>query len=186
MKSRKESLLLLEAYIKNPSLKNHSLMVAHAMESYAIAMNLSENEVEDWWTSGLLHDLDWEQYPDEHPNYAVQHILPSNGYPEVVLEAIKAHAPDRTGKSATELIERYLFACDEICGFINAVSLIRPEKFKGMEVKSITKRLKEPRFAANVSREDIRVGADLIGKSLEDHIAFLLNAFQNFDANTLL
>jgi len=180
MKSREESKALLAEYVKSPSLLNHCNMVAFAMESYAKSLGLPQEEIETWWTAGLLHDLDWEMFPDLHPGKAVSEILPKLGYQNQVLEAIKAHAPDRTGKVPEADIERYLFACDEICGFINAVSLIRPTKFAGMEVKSITKRLKEPRFAANVSREDITKGAELINKPLEDHISFLLSAFENW------
>lgn len=180
MPNREESIILLEKYIKNPSLLNHSKMVAHAMESYAKKFALKSDEIDIWWSAGLLHDLDWEQYPDEHPNYACKNILTSEGYPEVVINAIKAHAPERTGKQPESLIERCLFACDEICGFINAVSLIKPDRFKSIEVKSITKRLNEPRFAANVSREDINKGAELLEIKLEDHIKFLLDAFKDW------
>jgi len=182
MPNREESIKLLNKYIKNPSLLNHSKMVAQAMESYARDLALTEDETEVWWATGLLHDLDWEMYPDLHPNKAINEILPTLGYPNSLLEAIKAHAPARTSKKAESDIEKYLFACDEICGFINAVSLIRPEKFRNIEVKSITKRLKEPRFAANVSREDINVGCILIGKSIEDHVSFLLKVFQEWNS----
>ncbi len=182
MINREISLALLNEYIKSESLLNHCKMVAKAMESYAIELGLDAQSIEDWWASGLLHDLDWEQYPNEHPNYAVNNILPQKGYSDSILNAIRAHAPDRTGKQPESLMERYLFACDEICGFINAVSLIRPTKFVGLEVKSITKRLKEPRFAANVSREDINNGVSLINKTLEEHIAFLLKTFSSWNS----
>jgi|SRR5690606_34176378 len=177
MPSREESLNLLNEYVKNPALINHCQMVALAMESYAKSMNLTDSEIEEWWTAGLLHDLDWEMYPDEHPNKACDEILPQKGYSETIINAIKAYAPDRTGKKPETLIEKYLFACDEISGFMHAASLVRPTRFKGMEVKSVTKRLKEKSFAANVSREDIRQGAELIGKPLEEHIAFLIEVF---------
>lgn len=177
MNTRQESIELLNQYIKNPSLLNHCNMVAKAMESYAMSMNLSDSEIEEWWAAGLLHDLDWEMYPDEHPNKAVDEILPPLGYPQSVIDAIKAHGPDRTGKEPETLIERYLFACDELSGFINAVSLVRPTKFEGMEAKSVIKRLKDKAFAANVSREDIKKGAELIQKDLNDHVSFLITVF---------
>lgn len=179
MKTREETKILLKQYIKNESLINHSEMVAKAMEAYAASLNLSNEEVEEWWAAGYLHDLDWEMFPDEHPNKAINEILPQNGYPKVIIEAIKAHGPQRTGKYPTTPIERYLFACDEISGFLNAASLMRPTKFEGMEVSSVKKKLKDKRFAANVSREDINKGLELINKSLEEHAEFLINVFQD-------
>lgn len=179
MKTRQESLELLNEYVKNPSLLNHCMMVAKAMEGYAKSMNLSAEEIDVWWAAGLLHDLDWEIYPDEHPNKAVNEILPPLGYPTEMIEAIKAHGPDRTGKEPETQIERYLFACDELSGFINAVSLVRPTKLEGMEAKSVIKRLKDSHFAANVSREDIKKGSELINKEISEHAAFLISVFQN-------
>ena len=175
---REESLKLLRKYIENESLLNHSTMVAEAMEAYARSLHKSNEEVEEWWTAGLLHDLDWEKYPDEHPNKAVDEILPQYGYSKPVLEAIKSHAPERTGKEPETEIERYLFACDELSGFMNAVSLMRPNGFEDMKVKSVTKKLKDAKFAANVPREDIRKGAELIDKSLTDHILFMIDVYR--------
>lgn len=177
MVSREKSIELLNTYVENESLNQHCRMVAVAMEAYALDLGKSTNEVEEWWAAGLLHDLDWEKFPDEHPNKAINEILPEFGYPGSVLNAIKAHAPERTGKEPETEIERYLFACDEISGFMNAVSLMRPTGFEGMKVSSVTKKLKTLNFAANVPREDIRKGANLIGKELNDHIQFLIGVF---------
>jgi putative nucleotidyltransferase with HDIG domain len=168
---------LLHKYIQNPALINHCEMVAIAMEAYAKHLGLPEDEVQAWWTAGLLHDLDWEMYPDAHPNKAANEILPELGYSQEIIDAIRAHAPERTGKQPETTMEKYLFACDEISGFMNAASLVRPEKFVGMQVSSITKRLKDKAFAAAVSREDIKQGAELIGKDLSEHIEFLLKVF---------
>lgn len=177
MVSREKSIELLNTYVENESLNQHCKMVAVAMEAYALDLGKSTNEVGEWWAAGLLHDLDWEKFPDEHPNKAINEILPEFGYPDSVLNAIKAHAPERTGKEPETEIERYLFACDEISGFMNAVSLMRPTGFEGMKVSSVTKKLKTLNFAANVPREDIRKGANLIGKELNDHIQFLIGVF---------
>lgn len=177
MNSRQESKQLLEQYIKNPALINHCEMVAKAMEAYAKELGKSENEIEKWWAAGLLHDLDWEMFPDEHPNKAINDILPEHGYEQDILDAIAAHGPERTGKHPETEMERYLFACDELSGFMNAASLVRPEGFVGMKPKSITKKLKDTHFAAAVSREDIKHGAELIGKELSEHIAFLITVF---------
>ena len=174
---RTDSEKLLQKYIENDALIHHCRMVAQAVEAYAIELDKSETEVNKWWTAGLLHDLDWEKYPDEHPNKAVNEILPELGYSEEIIEAIKAHAPERTGKQPDSELERYLFACDELSGFMHAVSLMRPTGFDGMKPKSVTKKLKTLNFAANVSREDINRGAELIGKPLNEHIQFLIGVF---------
>ncbi len=179
MPSRKHSENLLKEYIESESLRQHCEMVALAMEEYAKSLQKTEEETDEWWTAGLLHDLDWEKYPDEHPNKAVDDILPPLGYSDEVIAAIRSHAPERTGKEPETEIERYLFACDEISGFMNAVSLMRPNGFSDMKVKSVKKKLKDKRFAANVPREDIKKGADLIGADLNDHIQFLIGVFKD-------
>lgn len=153
-------------------------MVAVAMEAYAGSRDKSEEETELWWTAGLLHDLDWEKYPEEHPAKAVEEILPEAGYPDEVIGAVESHAPERTGREPEAEIERYLFACDELSGFMNAVSLVRPNGFSDMRIKSVTKKLKDKSFAADVPRDHIRKGAELINTSLDDHIAFLITVFK--------
>lgn len=178
MPKREESLNLLNEYIEAEGLQQHCKMVADAMEAYANKNGKSNAEVLQWWTAGLLHDLDWEKYPDEHPNRAVNHILPPLGYPTDILTAIKSHAPDRTGVEPDKEIDRYLFACDELSGFLNAVSLMRPNGFSDMKVKSVTKKLKDKRFAANVPREDIVKGAKYIEMELQNHIQFLIDVFR--------
>ncbi len=169
---------LLNEWIDSDSLRLHSNMVAQAMEAYANKLGKSEKETLDWYLAGLLHDLDWEKKPDEHPNYALASILPEYSLSNNVLEAIRAHAPGRTGKHPETEIERYLFACDEISGFMYAVSLMRPEGFNGMKPKSVKKKLKDKRFAANVSRQDIQEGLELIDTTFEDHIIFLVEVFK--------
>ena len=178
MPKREDSLSLLSEYIEAESLKQHCEMVAVAMEAYAIEVGKSNDVVLKWWTAGLLHDLDWEKYPDEHPNRAVNHILPPLGYPTDILTAIKSHAPERTGVEPENEMDRYLFACDELSGFLNAVSLMRPNGFSDMKVKSVTKKLKDKRFAANVPREDIAKGAKYIEMELNTHIQFLIDVFK--------
>ncbi len=175
---REKSLELLNNYVKNEALAHHCKMVATAMQGYAKEIGKGDSEMEEWWTAGLLHDLDWEMYPDEHPNKATNEILPPLGYSEEIIDAIKSHAPERTGKEPETEIERYLFAVDEISGFMHAVSLMRPTAFDGMKPKSVTKKLKTLNFAANVSREDIYKGAALIDKELNEHIQFLIKTFQ--------
>ena len=168
---------LLHSYIENEALRHHCEMVAMAMEAYVKALSKESTEIDEWWIAGLLHDLDWEKYPDEHPNYAIEHIFPEYDLVDSIINAIKAHAPERTGKHPETEIERYLFACDELSGFMHAVSLMRPTGFEGMKPKSVTKKLKTANFAANVSRDDIRRGAELIDKPLNEHIQFLIEVF---------
>ena len=105
--AREKSQSLLEKYIKNEALQRHCLMVAQAMETYA--KNLDQ-DFELWYQTGLLHDLDWEQFPDEHPNRALTELLID--YPTEMLQAIASHAPGRTGKQPESIIDKYLFACD--------------------------------------------------------------------------
>lgn len=171
--SRQEAVSLLEKYITNDRLRHHCMMVAEAMAAYA--RHLGESE-ELWYQSGLLHDLDWELYPDEHPNKAISELLV--GYPSELLDAVAAHAPERTGHQPETKLDRYLFACDEISGFMHAASLLRPNGFADMKVSSIKKKLKDVSFAATVSRSDIATGVELIDSTLDDHLQFLIGVFQ--------
>ncbi len=171
--ARSEAEVLVEQYIKNDKLAHHCRMVAAAMETYAKALG---QDTELWYQTGLLHDVDWEAFPDEHPNKAVAEMLEK--YPVELRQAILAHAPDRTGVTASTMLDKYLFACDELSGLMHAASILRPTGFEGMEVKSIKKKIKDKAFAANVSRADIAQGFELIGKTPEDHIAFLIQVFQ--------
>jgi lysyl-tRNA synthetase class 2 len=171
--TREEAEALLEKFIENPALRHHAKMVATALAAYAQVLGQDE---ELWYQSGLLHDLDWEKYPDEHPNRAISEIL--KNYPREMLHAIAAHAPARTGVTAESLLDRYLFACDELSGFLHAVSLMRPNGFADMKVTSVKKKLKDKSFAANVSREDIQEGFRLIEKAPEEHIQFLIDVFK--------
>ena len=170
--SRDQSQKLLHTYVKNEALVHHVEMVAAALESYAKALG---EDPELWYATGLLHDLDWEKFPDEHPNKALAELL--HDYPAELHDAIAEHAPNRTGKYPSSLLANYLFASDELSGFINAYSLMR-KGFAGMEPGSVLKKLKDKAFAKNVSREDIQEGFALIGKSPEDHVAFLISVFQ--------
>ncbi|TVQ66887.1 MAG: HDIG domain-containing protein [Balneolaceae bacterium] len=174
---RRSSEMLLAEYVKSDNLREHCYMVAKAMEKSAEAAGVEESERELWWTAGLLHDLDWEQYPEQHPHQATSQILPPLGYPQIVIDAILAHAPERTGREPVTSLECNLFACDELSGFMKAVSLMRPNGFTDMEPKSVIKKMKDKRFAATVSRSDIRKGADLVNRDLAEQISFLIEVF---------
>ncbi len=170
--NREQTIALMHQHIQNAALRHHVEMVANAMEAYA--KNLGEDP-ELWYATGLLHDLDWEMYPDEHPNKAIVEML--SEYPQIMKDAIAAHAPDRTGRHPETTLDKYMFACDELSGLMHAYSLMRPTGFAGMEVKSVKKKIKDKAFAANVSRDDIARGFELIGKTPEEHIAFLIEVF---------
>ena len=173
--SREQSEQLLEQYIENDALRHHCRMVATAMEAHA---QVYGEDQELWYQVGLLHDLDWEQYPDEHPLRAVNEFL--TDYPEVLRNAILAHGPERTGREPETLMERYLFACDELCGFLHAYALMRPQGYVGMKASKVMKRLKDRAFAANVSREHIEKGFGLIQEEPIGHIQFLIDVFSHW------
>lgn len=169
------SYTLLNQYIKTESLKKHCYSVESAMKFYAD--KLGEN-VEKWGMTGLLHDLDWEMYPDTHPNTALP-ILEKEGYENEIIEAIMGHAyPDRTDVPRNSVLSKYLFACDEITGFIMAYSYMKPDGLNSVEPKSILKKMKDKAFAKNVNREDIVNGANDIGVELEDHIRNIIIAMK--------
>ena len=171
--SREQSEQLLKKHITNDALRHHCHMVASAMEAYA--QEFGEDH-ELWYQTGLLHDLDWEEYPDEHPHKAVSEFLVE--YPEVLRNAILAHGPERTGREPETLMERYLFACDELSGFLHAYALMRPEEYVGMRASKVRKKLKDKAFAANVSREDMLAGAAELGVDLDEHVGFVLEALR--------
>lgn len=149
------------------------LAVEACLRWYAI--RLGEDE-ELWGLTGLLHDFDYEQHPDEHPLWGMR-LLESQGWPSEVVRAIASHYEAKTGVAPESPLERHLFACDEVTGFVAAVSYVRPDKdVRNVEVKSVVKKLKTPSFAAAVCREDLAVGAELIGLALEEHIANVLAA----------
>lgn len=174
--NRSSAQSLLQQYIQSVSLQHHCEMVAQAMAAYAVKL---KQDKEIWYITGLLHDLDWEMFPDEHPRQAINEILPAAGASAEIIGAIAAHAPQRTGKQPQTLLEHHLFACDEICGFLDAVIKIRPNGFADLKWSSVNKKLKDKRFAANVSRDDIRQGAQLIETPLADHVDFLIEIFKS-------
>jgi lysyl-tRNA synthetase class 2 len=169
---RSQSQALLEQYVTGEALRHHCQLVATAMEAYAQKFG---EDTELWYQSGLLHDLDWEKYPEEHPNYAVNNLL--DDYPDELKQAILTHAPDRTGVEPESKLERYLFACDELSGLIHAYSLMRPNGYQGMKASKVKKKLKDKAFAAGVSREDVAKGFELISQDPADHINFLITVF---------
>lgn len=167
---------LINKFIKNENLKKHCYAVESVMRFYARKLNEDE---EKWASAGLLHDLDWEIYPDTHPNTAVP-ILEEAGYDKEIIDAILGHAyPDRTSIPRESVLAQYLFACDEITGFVMAYSLMKPGGLNEVEPKGIKKKMKDKAFAKNVSREDIIKGAGDIGIDFDEHLTNVIEAMRN-------
>ena len=165
---REQAWSLLTEYTKSESLLKHALAVEAAVRGYARLYSEDEN---DWGVVALLHDFDYERWPslDDHP-FRGSEILGAKGYPEWVIRAILSHA-DYSGVARESRLEKALFACDELCGFITAASLVRPSKsILDLEASSVVKRMKDKAFARAVKREDLRAGAELLGLPLEEHI----------------
>jgi predicted hydrolase (HD superfamily) len=166
--NRENAWSLLTEYTKSESLLKHALAVEAAVRGYA---RLYGEDEDDWGVVALLHDFDYERWPslDDHP-FRGSEILGAKGYPEWVIRAILSHA-DYSGVLRESRLEKTLFACDELCGFLTAASLVRPSKsILDLEASSVVKRMKDKAFARAVKREDLRTGADLLGLPLEEHI----------------
>ena len=174
MPSREEALQLLGEWVENDALRKHMRSVEAAVRSYA--RRFGEDE-ELWGLAGLLHDLDWEKYPQEHPTRAVAELR-DRGYPEAVLHAILAHRPDYTGVEPETPLDRTLLACDELTGLITATALVRPNGIDDLEPKSVKKKMKDPTFARGVDREEVRRGTELLGVELEQHIRNVIDAMR--------
>jgi len=174
--NRDEAYALLTEYTKSESLIKHALAVEAAMRAYA--RRFGEDE-EKWGIVGLIHDFDYEQFPspDQHPAVGAR-ILEERGYPEDVVYAVKSHG-DHLGLPRTSLMDKALFAVDELTGFLIACALVRPGKaITGLEVSSVKKKMKDKAFARAVKREDIIKGAEELGLSLDEHIATVIEAMQ--------
>jgi predicted hydrolase (HD superfamily) len=173
---------LLTEYTKNESLLKHALAVEAAVRGYARMFGEDEN---GWGIVALLHDFDYERWPslEDHP-YRGSEILRAKGYPEWVIRAILSHA-DYTGVPREGKLEKALFACDEMAGFVTAASLVRPSRsVLDLEASSVVKRMKDKAFARNVKRDDLRAGAELLGLPLEEHITNVI-AFMRGEADAL-
>jgi putative nucleotidyltransferase with HDIG domain len=173
--NREETWNLLCQYTKSEGLRRHALAVEACMRAYA--RKFGEDE-EKWAVVGLIHDFDYEVYPNapDHPLKGSE-ILANLGYPDDVRQAILGHA-DYTGVPRDTLMAKSLFAVDELAGFITACSLVRPDRIQSLEPKSVRKRMKDKAFARSVSRQDITQGAEEFGVELNEHIALCISAMQ--------
>jgi putative nucleotidyltransferase with HDIG domain len=167
--TREDAWTLLTEYTKSESLLKHALAVEAAVRGYARRFGEDEGS---WGIVALLHDFDYERWPsaEDHP-FRGSEILRARGYPEWVIRAILSHA-DYSGVTRESLLEKTLFACDEMAGFVTAASLVRPSKsVLDLEPASVIKRMKDKAFARGVKREDLRAGAELLALPLAEHIA---------------
>lgn len=183
---REQTLALMHEYTASDSLRKHMLSVEAAMRAYAEKFG---DDVERWGTTGLIHDFDYERYPNSehsptegHPAEGVR-ILRERGYPEDILRAILGHAA-YSGVPRDTLMAKTLFAVDELTGLITATTLVRPTKnVHEVEAKSVRKKMKDKAFARGVNREDVMTGAEELGVDLDMHIAFVIGAMQSVAAD---
>ena len=174
--SRDEAWSLFCEWTESDSLRKHVLAVEAAMRAYARQAGADE---EMWGQTGMLHDLDYERYPDletGHPREALKE-LERLGYPEEVVRAVASHA-DRLGVPRESPMEKTLYAVDDLTGFIAAVAYVRPQGIREMTPKSVKKKLKQPSFAAAVNRDEMREAAEDLGVDFDEHVAFVIAAME--------
>lgn len=185
MPNREDAWRLLCEYTQNENLRRHALGVEACVRAYARKLNADE---ELWGVAALLHDFDYERWPNAehsptsgHPSQGSE-ILRQNGYSEEVVHAILAHA-DYTGVARTSPLDHALFACDELSGFLVACALVKPTRsLHDVEPPSVKKKMKDKAFARGVNRDDIRKGAEELGVSLDEHIAYCIEAMRGIAA----
>jgi putative nucleotidyltransferase with HDIG domain len=174
--TREEAWQLVEEWVQSDSLRKHLLGVETGMVAYARRWNEDEQL---YAVTGLLHDLDYERYPDlstGHPRKALE-LFEQREYPQELIDAVAGHATF-LGVPRETRMARTLYAVDELSGFISACALVRPSGIEGMTPKSVKKKLKQPSFAAGVNREEVRDGADELGVDFDEHVAFLIAAME--------
>jgi putative nucleotidyltransferase with HDIG domain len=172
--TREEAWQLVCEWISSEALRKHVLGVEAAMRAYA---HIDGADEELWGVTGLVHDLDYERYPDPdtgHPRYALEELR-RRGYPEEVIDAVAGHA-EYLGVPRTTQLAKTLYAVDELSGFVAACALVRPTGINGMTPKSVRKKLKQPSFAAKVDREQIRRGIEELGVDETEHIQVVIDA----------
>jgi putative nucleotidyltransferase with HDIG domain len=187
--NRDEALAIMEEHTQSASLRQHMLAVEAAMRAYAAKFG---EDPDAWGLIGLLHDFDYEKFPNQehsatqgHPAWGVA-LLRSRGVPEPLCRAILGHAT-YSGVPRDTTMARALFAVDELCGFLVACALVRPSRsFADLEVASVKKKLKDKAFARGVNREEVRQGAEELGVSLEEHIAFCIQALRPVESSLRL
>lgn len=180
MKTRDEAIATMHDWVQTEGLRKHMYAVEAAMRAYAQKHNADE---EIWGICGLLHDFDYERFPEYdveketgHPYEGIK-FLREQGYPDEIIEAILGHAL-YSGVPRKSQMAKCLFACDELCGFLVACAYMRPDKFSSLTADSVKKKLKDKKFAAKVSREDIELGISELGTEKDAHIQFVIEALK--------
>lgn len=175
MPSRQDALALLHEWVDNEGLRKHMYAVEAAVRFYARKYGADE---ETWGLAGLLHDLDWEKHPDEHPHRGVARLR-EDGYPEEVIHAVLAHGyPDLTDVPPETDLDKVLCACDELSGLVYACCLVRPNGIDDLKPKSVAKKLKDKSFAAGVHRGEVARGVELIGIPRPEHIQNVIDGMR--------
>ena len=171
---------LLNSWVLNDRLKLHMKQVAHLMKTWAKDKEeLNEADQWRWEMAGLLHDADWDQWPDQHCKKIIEELEAKNIDPEII-HAIASHGPAHFGVEPQTKMDKMLYAFDELSGFIHAYSLMRPNGYEGMDVKGVKKRLKDKAFAAGVSRDDLNDAASRCGIPLDELIEFAIDNQSRF------
>ncbi len=182
--TNEEALALLKDWVKNEKLIVHMQQVGHLMKNYAASKGYNEKDQYRWYLAGLLHDADWEKWPDSHCRIIIEELESRNVDPEII-RAIASHGPKYFGVEPVTEMDMMLYAFDELSGLVHAYSLMRPEGYSGIEVKGVKKRLKDKTFAAQVSREDIADASSRAGIDQDILIEFVIkhqiDALKNFD-----
>lgn len=172
--SKEAALEILQTWVLNERLRLHMKQVGHLMQSWAKEVEqLSEEDQWRWQLAGLLHDADWDQWPDEHCKKIIEELEDRHVDPEI-LHAIASHGPAHFGVEPVTAMDKMLFAFDELSGLIHAYSLMRPNGYEAMDVKGVKKRLKEKSFAANVNRDEINDAITRAGLQQDELIAFII------------
>jgi predicted hydrolase (HD superfamily) len=169
-----EAEALLHDWVKNEKLIFHMQQVGHLMKAYAVSKGYDAYHQQLWHLSGLLHDADWDQWPDDHCRKIIEELEARNQDPRMI-KAIASHGPRYFGVDPDSELDKMLYAFDELSGFVHAYSLMRPQGYEGMEIKGVKKRLKDKSFAAQVSREDIADASQRAGIVVEELIQFVID-----------
>lgn len=173
--SLEEAHNLLNKWVPNERLRLHMKQVAANMKAWAIEKEGADDiTAQKWELAGLLHDADWEKYPDDHCRIIIEELERRNIDPDVI-HCIASHGPSVFGVEPVSKMDKMIYAIDELSGFIHAAALIRPALYEGLEVKSVLKRLKTPSFAAQVSREEINDAVSKTDTTLEELIQFIID-----------
>ena len=177
--SQEDAIQLLNEWVPNERLQLHMKQVAAVMKAWALEKeNADELTARKWEQAGLLHDADWEKFPNEHCRVIIDELEKRNVDPDVI-HCIASHGPRHFGVEPESTMDKMIYAFDELSGFVHASALIRPTRYEGMDVKSVMKKLKTPSFAAQVSRDDINDAMSRIDRPIEEIIEFVIEHQKN-------